>query len=597
MATSLSPSDLRPAVDAIQERAEQLAPSAEVSALYVDTSLLPVLLPLKNQVIYGRRGTGKTHLLLRLAGEYRDRFPDSRHLPVYVDGRQMKQRVLATDMAPVSLLLLYRELLDGIIASLRELLSDEVTLGVLDRICPGADKKKRVERVREDLAALHRRTRFGDIELGTATGTLSASEEQAATKKVGKSLEARIRANITADVAGQVDAKATGQLGAGAKRSTESSQQAAEALKVTYNVLTVLDFGAIAADMASVLDRLDTQGLVVLFDEWSSIPRALQPAFADMIRSTLAAEARVVVKFGCIPFHTLLSTTTADGDIVGYRVGEEVFVDADLDRLFSSYGDVGGAATFLLSVLHKHLGSELESLKETSVDDAIQLFNGQLFKNDRTISELVSASAGIPRDFLRIFVRSYRNRPDTLPIDEKRVREAIHDFFTFEKNEDFGEESPERTLFEELFREVCLANQTPFFLVSTARGTNQVLRNLWDRRLIHLLYREYFAFAGEEPGTFDIYVMDYGRFVSLRSAAKGEQLVTAAYGALGSLVSVVLPGASGAFLLLPNKRVAQQFGKLMAGVEPVEADLDHLLDDVSSLVADRLLPAASGSPG
>jgi hypothetical protein len=65
-----------------------------------------------------------------------------------------------------------------------------------------------------------------------------------------------------------------------------------------------------------------------------------------------------------------------------------------------------------------------------SVDDVLVVFNGQLFANEYTISELVSASAGIPRDFLRIFVRAYRSQPDELPIDLQRMRDAIHEFFT-----------------------------------------------------------------------------------------------------------------------------------------------------------------------
>lgn len=580
---------LRLAVDAIQERAENLSLDIDPSHLFVDTALLPTLAELKNQVIYGRRGTGKTHLLLRLAERYRDAFPEDRVLPVYVDGRTVKHTPLSSDTVPVSLLIAYRRLLDEIVQSLKALLSDEVTVSVFDRVW-GTDKMQRLARVTARLDELHALCRFGVVEPVPGTGEFSAAESHMKVDSTRLALDTKLRADL-------VQGLAAG-MSAGASAGTSRSHEMAESLKMTYGALAMLDFGRVAAELVDILEDLDTKAVVLLFDEWSAIPRDLQPAFAEMIRATLAAEHRVFVKFACIPFHTELSGSTEAGDTVGYAIGEEVFVDADLDRLFSSWGNGGDTSAFLLSVLHKHLGNDVHELGEMTFAQAVTIFNGQLFANGYTISELVSASAGIPRDFLRIFVRSYRSQPDELPIGLQRMRDAIHEFYTSEKTQRLGATGQvERKLFDAIFQDICVSAHTPFFFVSTRNGTNQVLHNLWDRRLVHLLYTDYFAYADGRPGTYDVYVMDYGRFVSMRRNTVGDKIFRTGIGVLRALGASL--GASGPTLpavgpgwekALEREKAADIFVKLMAGVDDVHADIEAFLEDVSRVVADRLLP-------
>ena len=68
----------------------QLALSAEdltdLNGTFVETVFPEIMEARKHQIIYGRRGTGKTHLLRRVELRLRDSFVEGGILPIYVNG-------------------------------------------------------------------------------------------------------------------------------------------------------------------------------------------------------------------------------------------------------------------------------------------------------------------------------------------------------------------------------------------------------------------------------------------------------------------------------------------------------------------------------
>jgi DNA replication protein DnaC len=55
------------AVSKILQRSERQADLQKLLGTFVDVGILPQLLNRNNQILYGRRGTGKTHVLRVLA--------------------------------------------------------------------------------------------------------------------------------------------------------------------------------------------------------------------------------------------------------------------------------------------------------------------------------------------------------------------------------------------------------------------------------------------------------------------------------------------------------------------------------------------------
>ena len=134
---------------------------------------------------------------------------------------------------------------------------------------------------------------------------------------------------------------------------------------------------------------------------------------------------------------TNLSATrgTSQQDIkpIGFPIGEEIFVDVDLDRIYNAYVDPATNTIFLLSVLQKHLARDVPELRKVSFDDAYEYFRRVLFRDDENISELVKASAGVPRDFLVIFMKAFQMAQDRLPITFEDIQAAANSFYQQEK--------------------------------------------------------------------------------------------------------------------------------------------------------------------
>ncbi len=82
------------AVSRILQRSEKQAEIAKLLDTFVDIGILPQLLNDNSQILYGRRGTGKTHvfkvLCSRLASE-------ERKVAVYIDARTLGSTVQFAD--------------------------------------------------------------------------------------------------------------------------------------------------------------------------------------------------------------------------------------------------------------------------------------------------------------------------------------------------------------------------------------------------------------------------------------------------------------------------------------------------------------------
>src|SRR6266566_2431009 len=100
----LSYDELLKGVDRIRERVETVENFTE---LFADANVYQSLIPLKHQVVTGRRGTGKTHILGRLKEHYRDNFASDRILPVYIDATKIAHVAVAVDPDPTTVLLIW----------------------------------------------------------------------------------------------------------------------------------------------------------------------------------------------------------------------------------------------------------------------------------------------------------------------------------------------------------------------------------------------------------------------------------------------------------------------------------------------------------
>jgi Cdc6-like AAA superfamily ATPase len=77
--------EITKAVSRIRQRAERQADLKKLVESYVDSGIVPQLLNENHQILYGRRGTGKTHVFQVL----QDSFEKENYCVTYVDCRTL----------------------------------------------------------------------------------------------------------------------------------------------------------------------------------------------------------------------------------------------------------------------------------------------------------------------------------------------------------------------------------------------------------------------------------------------------------------------------------------------------------------------------
>jgi hypothetical protein len=580
--TEISKQKLKKAVISLVERAEHLRESESFSALFADSDQLMKITPLKNQVIFGRRGTGKTHLMGRLYEWYREEYHAERNLALFIDGRTISHRPETSGTDPViSILISYRRFLHEVVDALEKHMKDKMIKGFIDKHFP-TQKAVKIQTINTALRSITRAITFGSIEFlpgkTEKTKERKVAVSQASYDKVAAQFEAKLLEvpSMKVDIASSYSDRVS--------RTTDDK------IKIAYEGLSVLDFQAIRQGLDVVLKELEANCLVLLFDEWSALDTEYQPIFADMIRSTLGGGNRVRIKFACIPSLTRLSAVKNDGQTIGFPIGEEVFMDVDLDRVSSPYRNQESVTVFLLKVLKKHLAVSLEEFKEASL---AEILDG-LFEAPNAMAEMVFGSAGVPRDFLRIFAKAFDEAGDNPRIQLKNVRIAIHDIFQSEKQQLLQTHASAYSVFSDLYSKICAGSKSYCFFVSQKNSGNKNLRDLWNNRVIHLIYKGHSAFAGDTPGVYDIYVIDYGQWVTLRSNQKGEEVFQVAQNAFRgilSLISVITSqDQSSSTLSGIDAQLRETLKKAAAAtLDTTPMNLDEAIEDCSRIVADSVL--------
>lgn len=90
------------AVSQLAMRAEDLT---DFDGTFVETIYLKEMQAPGHQIINGRRGTGKTHLLLRAESSLRHSFAEGGVLPIYINGLQLNDELSVGSSDPLTVAL------------------------------------------------------------------------------------------------------------------------------------------------------------------------------------------------------------------------------------------------------------------------------------------------------------------------------------------------------------------------------------------------------------------------------------------------------------------------------------------------------------
>jgi hypothetical protein len=466
---------LNQALMRIPRRAESTDRVTLTKTFVASGSFSAMLHSTDHQILYGRRGTGKTHALLHLS-QLVDRTGD---LAVYVDLRtigtaggmyadsSLSAAVRGTHLLVDTLEAIHEELLTAAIE--REIGEQFTLLPALDAL---ADSATAVEVV-------------GEVERETKLGGSAESSQ-------GVELSASFTAK--ASLANRRSVTAESRL-----RRTGTEQ---------HHVV----FGPLSRALRAVTRGLGGTRLWLLLDEWSSVPLDLQPLLADLLRRSVLPTAGITVKIAAIERRSRFRQVSPSGDHIGIEVGADAASAVSLDDIMIFDNARNRAQEFFGQLFYNHASVGLAAMIADPPLDAAafadETFHGIAF------SELVRAAEGVPRDAINIAALAAQHAHNE-PIGIQDVRLAARDWYLRDKQTAINGNDSAGRLLRLLVDEVVGRRRSRTFLLDQLAGArHETVEELYDARLLHVLRRG--LVDRKQPGTlYDGFAIDYGCYVSL----------------------------------------------------------------------------------
>jgi len=473
---SISDPRLVRAVGIISQRSERESDSKRLVQSFVDTGILAQVDNSNNQIIFGRRGTGKTHLLRVLQAECEK----SGMVAVYMDARVLGSSAQHLDPTlPLAhrCLALFRDLM----SCLHTALLDFVVNGPAG---PGDLALALVDELAKS---------FADDSVRAETNAITV--KSVVNKKLSEGLKL---ASSLKEPAG-IEYSDTAETGS--QRETTAQVTVTKEDKIFYP--------SIHSILARLLSSLNTK-VFLLMDEWSSLPQDIQPYVADFLRRTMFANPSVVVKIAALEQRSAFSLRTAHG-VVGFELGSDIGASVDLDDYYVYDKDPDSVVKAFTEMLYRHVNGgmpegylEINGVRR-SMDLRSALFEPEAFH------ELVHASEGVPRDLIFIFVKAFfsAHRKQSRRIQREFVQQEARQWYEQDKYQNLDD--AQRRVLDAIIRQVVVKAHSITFLVLSEDEKNAGLQQLLDARIVHLLRRGFV----DSGARYSVFNLDFGTYAHL----------------------------------------------------------------------------------
>lgn len=462
----------------LSKRAEQYDQEHLVASFVDAGAMLTLLSNRDNQVIFGRRGTGKTHVLAYLAQSLGKR----------------GDIVVAIDMRAIGSS-------GGIYGDSSRPLSERATRLLIDTLQELHSRLLAAVLADEsiDLAAVQRPLdNFADSTVDVRVeGTIVVEEDQREINKDAMSLNA---------------IAATGNLGVGLTTSAQSTAERGSKRTSSGNERLRVIFGQVRRNLDDFIKELKGKRVWILLDEWSEVPIDLQPYLADLLRRTIFPVQGVSVKIAAIEQRTSLRIHVDDSEgYIGIEMGADIAASLNLDEYMVFDNDAEKAGQFFKQLLYKHASA----LKPESYQDwpqSADRFIAELFTQSTAFDEFVIASEGVPRDAINIIGLAAQTSSDE-NVSVVAVRKTARLWYHRSKEGAIQGRTGALSLLRWIIDTVIRGRQAKAFLLQTGTQDN-LIDYLYDSRILHLTKQG--ISAQDSPGIrFNVYAIDYGCYVDL----------------------------------------------------------------------------------
>lgn len=498
----------------LQHRAERIDRKTLV-ATFVDVGpLFRLLQSSDHQVVYGRRGTGKTHALQYLVANRRD----AGDVAVYIDMRTIGSTGGIYGDPSIDIAERGTRLLMDTLQAVHSQLVDDALEASYGSNTP--DALSLLDELAEQITEV--RVVGGDVERTITVGEQRGEEERG---------EAGIEVSPT-----RVGARL------GTSDATSTQQRAEVVTHEAGQLRHRVHFGAVTGTLERIVERLAPgHRLLIVLDEWSDVPLDLQPLLADLLRRALFPVRNIVVKIGAIEHRSRFRASVEDGggSYIGIEIGADASADVNLDDFMVFDNDAAKASEFFRELLFKHVRATLmDEGHEAEAPGRAEELVRRGFTQANAFAELVRAAEGVPRDAM--YVASYAAQAAMeKQISMDHVRSAARRWFLRDKEAALSDRG--RALLNWIMDRVIRDRRARAFFLEQGQGrTHPLIGTLYDQRVLHVVKKSVASYV--EPGVrYDVYGLDYGCYVELTATQKAPRAMFEAEDTDGSVRTFDVP--------------------------------------------------------
>jgi len=492
MKKMIEDNELTKAISKISQRAEREPDIEIIYKTYVEIGIVPQLINNNNQIIYGRRGTGKTHVFKYLTKEVEE----EGDLAIYIDALRLGSSHQFTDTSvPIHkrCLSLFKDIIVEIF--------EKTTNYSLENPPQEIDK---LWALLDELANSLNHQDSVRIEP-------SKGNEESTTIKKGES------GSIKTDV---FKPKLGGKLGY--EESKIDQEKADKTIKHIFGENKII-FPDVSKTLDQILRIIDCN-IYLLIDEWSSIPMDIQPFLAEFLKKSFFHSPNLITKIAALEYRSNFTIPKEKNNYIGFELGSDISTNIDIDEYYVYDKNPDKITSNFQAILIRHLTNQLPEnyLAEKGINSDSKIIQA-LFTNTNVFQELVRASEGVVRDFLNIFYLCFidARRKGKDRIDKKTILEAARNWFERDKSQNLDEHLED--LLRKIIKEVIGKKKARSFLIERKLEKHDSIQRLFDSRVIHIVKRGYAD--KDNPGIrYSIYTLDYGTYVDLINTSKEPQL-------------------------------------------------------------------------
>lgn len=470
-----------------------------------------------HQIVFGRRGTGKTHLLTYLRQSRKGAGETAVQLDMRLigsDGGIFGDSSIPVAQRATRLLI---DVLAAVHNAIYEQAVEDNSLIDLSRVAVPLDL----------LFDAHHSVKVVPTSV-TLVESTTAQNDQSMSAKVGGTV-GLTAASVTAEAS----------IGTTDKGIVSANKTVVGVERHHVN------FGSVGDAIRKLADALPNKRLWVMIDEWSEVPRELQPYLAEMLKRALMPARGITVKIAAIEQRTKFSVPDESAGHIGLEPGADISTAINLDDFMVFDNDESRSVTFFRSLVFQHVKALLEAkaaaaaaaaastapaaaampssshavasgehVEDVPVIGSAEELVSKAFTQTNAFDEVVRACEGVPRDAINILSTAAKLAGDaTISVGE--VRKAARQWYIGSKDSVVNSHERAKELLNWIVDKVIKERRTKAFLLESSTR-DALIDYLYDERVLHVLRKG--MSSKEEPGIrFNVYGIDYGCYVDLVS--------------------------------------------------------------------------------